>query len=76
MFEVIDFVSIISAPQSASLSVGAVREVPVVRNGELAVGQMMYATISVDHRVTDGATAAQYLQELKRLLQSPMSLLV
>ena len=72
----IEFVSIISAPQSASLSVGAVREVPVVRNGEVSVGQMMYVTISVDHRVTDGATAAQYLQELKRLLQSPMSLLV
>jgi pyruvate dehydrogenase E2 component (dihydrolipoamide acetyltransferase) len=76
MFDVVDFVSIITVPQAASLSVGAVRQTPVVRDGEIVVGEMMYVTLSVDHRVADGATAAQYLQELKRLLQSPMSLLV
>jgi pyruvate dehydrogenase E2 component (dihydrolipoamide acetyltransferase) len=76
MFDVVDFVSIITVPQVASLSIGVVRQTPVVRDGELAVGQMMFVTISVDHRVADGAAAAQYLQELKRLLQSPMSLLV
>jgi pyruvate dehydrogenase E2 component (dihydrolipoamide acetyltransferase) len=53
-----------------------VRQTPVVRDGEIAIGEMMFVTISADHRVIDGATAAQYLQELKRLLQSPMSLLV
>jgi pyruvate dehydrogenase E2 component (dihydrolipoamide acetyltransferase) len=47
-----------------------------VREGQLAVGEMMYVTLSVDHRVADGATAAQFLQELRRLLESPMSLLV
>jgi pyruvate dehydrogenase E2 component (dihydrolipoamide acetyltransferase) len=47
-----------------------------VRDGQVVVGEIMIVTISADHRVTDGATAAQYLQELKRLLQSPMSLLV
>jgi pyruvate dehydrogenase E2 component (dihydrolipoamide acetyltransferase) len=76
MFDVVEFVSIITVPQAASLSIGAVREVPVVRNGEIVVAQMMNVTISADHRVADGAVAAQFLQELTRLLQSPMSLLV
>jgi pyruvate dehydrogenase E2 component (dihydrolipoamide acetyltransferase) len=76
MFDVVEFTSIIPAPLSASLSVGAVRQTPVVRDGQLAVGEVMHATLSVDHRVSDGATAAQYLQELRRLLEAPMSLLV
>jgi pyruvate dehydrogenase E2 component (dihydrolipoamide acetyltransferase) len=76
MFDVVEFTSIIPAPLAASLSVGTVRQTPVVRNGELAVGEMMYVTLSVDHRVADGATAAQFLQELRRLLETPMSLLV
>ena len=76
MFDVAEFTSIIPAPLAASLSVGAVRQVPVVRDGQLAVGEIMRATVSADHRVADGATAAQYLQELRRLLEAPMSLLV
>jgi pyruvate dehydrogenase E2 component (dihydrolipoamide acetyltransferase) len=76
MFDVIEFTSIIPAPLAASLSVGAVRAVPVVRDGQVVVGEIMGVTLSVDHRVADGATGAQYLQELRRLLQSPMSLLV
>lgn len=75
-FDVTEFVSVITVPQAASIAVGAVREVPVVRDGQIVVGQMMTVTISADHRVADGATAAQFLQELKRLLQAPMSLLV
>ena len=76
MFDVVEFVSIINASQSASLSVGALREIPVVRDGAIVPGRVMNVTISVDHRVVDGAIAARYLQELNRLLQSPMSLLV
>jgi pyruvate dehydrogenase E2 component (dihydrolipoamide acetyltransferase) len=76
MFDVVEFTSIIPAPLAASLSVGAVRQVPVVRDGQLAVGERMHVTLSTDHRVADGATAAQYLQELRRLLEAPMSLLV
>jgi pyruvate dehydrogenase E2 component (dihydrolipoamide acetyltransferase) len=76
MFDVDEFTSIIPAPLAASLSVGAVRQTPVVRDGQLAVGELMDVTLSVDHRVADGATAAQFLQELRRLLESPMSLLV
>jgi pyruvate dehydrogenase E2 component (dihydrolipoamide acetyltransferase) len=76
MFDVVEFTSIIPAPLAASLSVGAVRQTAVVQDGQLAIGERMIVTISVDHRVADGATAAQYLQELRRLLQAPMSLLV
>jgi pyruvate dehydrogenase E2 component (dihydrolipoamide acetyltransferase) len=76
MYDVTEFTSIIPVPLAASISVGAVRQTPVVVDGELAVGQRMTVTISVDHRVADGATAAQYLQELRKLLEAPMSLLV
>ncbi|MEO7911402.1 MAG: dihydrolipoamide acetyltransferase family protein [Roseiflexaceae bacterium] len=76
MYGVVEFGSIITVPQSASLAVGAVRQVPVVRNGAIVVGEVMNATLSADHRIVDGAVAAQYLQELRRLLESPMSLLV
>src|SRR6266508_4125841 len=76
MYGVVEFGSIITVPQSASLAVGAVRQVPVVRNGEIAVGEIMNVTLSADHRVVDGAVAAQYLAELRKLLEAPMSLLV
>jgi pyruvate dehydrogenase E2 component (dihydrolipoamide acetyltransferase) len=76
MFGVVEFGSIITVPQSASLAVGAVRQVPVVRNGEIVIGEIMNVTLSADHRIVDGAIAAQYLQELRKLLEAPMSLLV
>lgn len=76
MFGVTEFGSIITVPQSASLAVGAVRKIPVVRNDAVVVGQVMNATLSADHRIVDGAVAAQYLQELKKLLEAPMTLLV
>jgi pyruvate dehydrogenase E2 component (dihydrolipoamide acetyltransferase) len=76
MYDVVEFTSIIPAPLAASLSVGAVRQTAVVRDGQLAVGELMLVTLSTDHRVADGAAAAQYLQELRRLLEAPMSLLV
>lgn len=76
MHDVVAFASIITAPQAASLAVGAVRQVPVVRNGEIVVGTIMHLTISADHRVIDGVLAAQYLQEVRRLLEVPLALLV
>jgi len=76
MYGVVEFGSIITVPQSASLAVGAVRQVPIVRNAEIAVGEIMNVTLSADHRVVDGAVAAQYLAELRKLLEAPMSLLV
>ena len=76
MYQVTAFTSIIPAPLAASLSVGTVRQAPVVRDGQLAAGEIMSLTLSVDHRIADGAIAALYLQELRRLLESPMSLLI
>jgi pyruvate dehydrogenase E2 component (dihydrolipoamide acetyltransferase) len=76
MYGVVEFGSIITVPQSASLAVGAVRQIPVVRNGEIVVGEVMNVTLSADHRIVDGAIAAQYLAELRKLLEAPMSLLV
>ena len=76
MFDVDSFSAIIFPPHAAVLAVGTVKEQPVVRNGELAVSQVMKATVSVDHRVADGAEAAQFLVEIKNLLESPVRLLL
>lgn len=76
MFGVEEFSAIINPPQGAILAVSAVREEPVVRNGELAVGRIMRVTVSADHRVTDGAQVARFLQELKDVLENPLRLLV
>lgn len=76
VFDVDHFIAIINPPEAAILAVGSAREVPVVRDGQLAVGTRMKATISADHRVTDGAEAAQYMQRLKELLENPLRLLV
>jgi pyruvate dehydrogenase E2 component (dihydrolipoamide acetyltransferase) len=76
MYDVVEFGMIITPPQTGAIAVGSVRQVPVVRDGEIVVGEVMHVSLSVDHRVADGATAAQYLQEFKRLMQSPMSMLV
>ncbi len=76
MFDVDSFTAIIFPPHAAILAVGAVKEQPVVRDGQLAVGEVMKATLSVDHRVNDGAEAAQFLMEIKRLLEKPVSLLL
>ncbi|MBC8310019.1 MAG: 2-oxo acid dehydrogenase subunit E2 [Phycisphaerales bacterium] len=76
MFGVDNFTAIINPPNSAILAVGAAIEKPVVRGGELVVGNEMSATLSLDHRVIDGAMAALYLKTLKELIENPASLLV
>lgn len=76
MFEVEHFIAIINPPEAAILAVGAVQDVPVVKDGGLAVGTRMKATLSADHRVTDGAEAARYLQAFRRLLEEPLRLLL
>jgi pyruvate dehydrogenase E2 component (dihydrolipoamide acetyltransferase) len=75
-FEVDHFIAIINPPDAAILAVGSARQVPVVVDGELAVGWRMKATISADHRVTDGAEAAQFMQALKGILERPLQLLL
>lgn len=83
MFDTTEFMAVINPPNTGILAVGAVKPTPVVSGhedsdsyDEVTIAQVMKVTISVDHRAADGAVAAQFLQELKRLLQTPMSLLI
>ena len=76
MFDITSFVAIILPPQSAMLAVGSVTERPVVCDGKVTVASMMNATLSADHRVSDGAEGARFILEIKRLLENPLSLVV
>lgn len=76
MFNVDSFVAIINPPESAILAIGSAKEEPVVEDGQIKVGLRMNATISADHRVTDGAEAARFMQSLAAYLQDPMRLIL
>src|SRR5438034_3346527 len=76
MYDVDQFTAIINPPDSGILAVGAIEDKPVVKDGQIVPGKRMRVTLSVDHRVFYGVTAAQFLQEVKRLLQSPMALVL
>lgn len=76
MFDVEQFVAIINPPEAAILAVGSGKQIPVVVDGELKVGWRMKATVSVDHRVSDGAEAAQFMQALARYLENPVSMML
>ena len=75
MFGITEFTSIINQPNSAILSVGAIVEKPVVRNGQIVVGNTMKVTLACDHRTVDGATGAQFLQTLRTFLENPVTML-
>jgi pyruvate dehydrogenase E2 component (dihydrolipoamide acetyltransferase) len=76
MFGVKDFQAIINPPQAAILAVGAGEQRPVVKDGQLAVATVMSATLSVDHRVVDGALGAEWLQAFKAIIQEPLNLML
>lgn len=76
MYDVEDFIAIINPPEAAILAISSAREVPVVENGQIKAGWRMKATISVDHRVSDGAEAAQFMQALAKYLEEPVRMLV
>ncbi|ABU58099.1 dihydrolipoamide acetyltransferase family protein [Roseiflexus castenholzii] len=78
MYGITEFTSIITPPQAASLAVGTIRRVPAFKDDsdEVVAKHLMMLTLSADHRVTDGAEAAQFLNEVKRLLEQPLALLV
>ena len=76
MFGIETFTSIINQPNSAILSVGAIIEKPIVKDGQIVVGNIMKLSLACDHRVVDGATGAQFLQTLKTYLESPLTLLL
>ncbi|MBC7845267.1 MAG: 2-oxo acid dehydrogenase subunit E2 [Flavobacterium sp.] len=75
MFGITEFNSIINQPNSAILSVGAIAEKPVVKNGQIVVGNTMMLSLACDHRTIDGATGAQFLQTLKQYIENPVTML-
>ena len=76
MYDVEEFIAIINPPEAAILAISSAREVPVVENGQVKAGWRMKATISVDHRISDGAEAAQFMQALAGFLENPVRMLV
>ena len=76
MFGIESFTSIINQPNSAILSVGSIVQKPVVKNGQIVVGNTMKLTLACDHRTVDGATGAEFLQTLKGFIENPVTMLV
>ncbi len=76
MYDITHFTAIINPPEAAILAVGSVRRIPVVRENQVVPGWRMQVTLSCDHRVVDGASGALFLQELKRLLENPVAMLL
>jgi len=76
MFGISQFTSIINSPESCILSVGAIRQVPVVKNNQVVPGNVMTLTMACDHRTVDGATGAAFLQTLKSYLENPVLMLI
>jgi len=74
MFDVGEFIAIINPPQAAILAIGSIADVPVIEDGEIVPGKRMNITLSADHRVTDGAEVARYLQAVKRYLENPLTI--
>ncbi len=76
MFGVESFAAIVNPPEGAILAVGTIVEKPVVRGGQIVIGHTMKATLSSDHRIVDGAVAARFLQDFKKILDNPASLVL
>jgi pyruvate dehydrogenase E2 component (dihydrolipoamide acetyltransferase) len=76
MYDIEDFSAIINPPEAAIMAIGAIKQQPIVVDGQLSVGHRMKVTLSCDHRAVDGATAAQFLQVVKRLVEQPLTLML
>ncbi len=76
MFDIEEFTAIINPPDACILAVGSIIKKPIVKNDQIVIGNMMKVTLSCDHRVVDGATAAQFLQTLKAMLENPVLMIV
>ncbi len=76
MFGIEEFTAIINPPNACIMAVGAIRDVPVVENGTVVPGKRMKVTLSSDHRIVDGASAAEFLQTFRKLLENPMNMLL
>ena len=71
MFGIDEFTAIINPPDACILAVGAIKQKPIVKNNEIAIGNIMKVTLSSDHRLVDGAEGAKFLKTLKTVLESP-----
>jgi pyruvate dehydrogenase E2 component (dihydrolipoamide acetyltransferase) len=76
MFGIEEFTAIINPPDACILAVGGIKQTPIVKDGEIKIGNVMKVTLSCDHRVVDGALGAAFLQTLKGLLEDPVRILV
>lgn len=76
MFGIESFTAIVNPPDSCILAIGGIKEVPVVKNGQIVPGNVMKVTLSCDHRVVDGATGAAFLQTFKQYMENPVSMLL
>ena len=76
MFGIEEFTAIINPPNACILAVGAIREEPVVEDGEVVPGKRMKVTMSSDHRIVDGVSAAKFLNTLKRMLENPLGMVL
>jgi pyruvate dehydrogenase E2 component (dihydrolipoamide acetyltransferase) len=76
MFGIEEFTAIINPPNACILAVGAIRDIPVIENGAIVLGKRMKVTLSSDHRVVDGAKAAQFLNTVRSLIENPLSMLL
>jgi pyruvate dehydrogenase E2 component (dihydrolipoamide acetyltransferase) len=76
MYGIKTFAAVINPPQGAILAVGAGEQRPVVKEGALAIATMMTCTLSVDHRVVDGAVGAEFLAAFKKLVEDPLTMLL
>ena len=76
MYQVDHFIAIINPPEAAILAIGSVRDEPVVEDGRVVPGKRLQVTLSADHRVTDGAEAARWLQVYRDYIETPVHLLV
>ncbi|MDX1586681.1 MAG: dihydrolipoamide acetyltransferase family protein, partial [Balneolaceae bacterium] len=76
MFGIEEFTAIINPPNACIMAVGTIRDVPVVEDGEIVPGKRMKVTLSSDHRIVDGATAAEFLSTVRNLLENPLGMLL
>ncbi len=76
MYGVKEFSAVINPPQGAILAIGAAEERPIIKDGAVAAATLMSCTLSVDHRVVDGAVGARFLSAFKRLIEDPLTMLL
>lgn len=75
MFGIEEFTAIINPPDSCIMAVGSIRQEPVVKDGEIKIGNRMKVTLSCDHRVVDGVLGAQFLETFRKYIENPIVLL-